>query len=119
MAQESYVLTGKILLILKEPSEADDLKVMKPISKYRLKYQGDYPNLSDLPTFIEVYDIKGKIMYGICCPFCGKGMSSLDRDDYSIQKSNNSNEIADEKYKCNPGHQITLYADTKGDMAWK
>ena len=81
-------------------------------TRYVLRYVGDFPTLTNTLTHVKLIRVRNRVIYGVNCPFCRKGMTQSSL-------SGKRREVREERYKCNQGHRVSLTPGKDGSLGWK
>ena len=86
--------------------------MMSTATRFVLRYIGDFPQLTDRLTHVQLRRYRNRAIYAVTCPFCNAEMeqSSL---------SGKRREVREERYKCTDGHRISLMPGKNSELGWK
>ncbi len=81
-------------------------------NRHILRYTGEFKNLKDTLTHVELRRFRNRAIYLVCCPFCNKEMTQTSL-------SGKRREVREERYKCAQDHRISLTPSKNGSLGWK
>ena len=81
-------------------------------TRYILRYVGEFSDLSDTLTHVQVQRERNRVVFRVDCPFCDDPMTQTSL-------SGKRREAREERYKCVQGHRVSLTPWKTGSIGWK
>ena len=85
--------------------------LLSAATRYVLRYVGDFPNLAETLTEVELRMVRRRDIYAVDCPFCEQPM-------YPMSQSGSRPNPLEQRYKCEHGHRVSLVTSPDGALGW-
>ncbi len=79
---------------------------------YVLRYVGNFPSLKNALTHLRLQPLGNRLLYNVCCPFCGQSMTQLSA-------SGKLRDARERRFKCGHGHRVSVLSANNGSLGWK